>query len=514
MNNNMYKDQDNRKIVKLLIIVLIVVFILFMISNLAQILTNNKEPGTVSYENLKTVKEVIEYYKSKYISEKESEEKNYKLDIYVVLSKMPYDENDNSNEEYYNNLLGDVARVIGYESYRMFDEENGVTIEVICKNKKIVSIIINGIEDYFIYMDSQISMKNYDEIQITNFEITSDVLRACIDNRWNTSINFGSRDSVFNEYNIYFDEGIKVRNIQNKIYNIVFTTKYQGTVINNVHPGMSTSDVIEIMGKPTFSDEELNVIGYKGQKVYVFFSDNEISVYRIPEEIENIKDFLEIVDIYLNEEDSDLLEFMNQLTYVWKDYSEYIYDSKSFFIAYPLRGIEIKVNYDNTNGILVYNNVRENLEDIGTYLKSTNFIARLQIDSVYEAEKRRYSKESKLLDKCDEFTSSLDEEELERIGESLLYKIYPELDSNNRIYSMKFISRNGENPNRELNDGINTYLWIYSDYFIYSKEGKGIFSYDLNTGRVTQLIDGKDAFNIVSYKDGVLKYDKEKVVIQ
>ena len=516
MVGNMYEEPNNRNTIKLIIVIFVIAFILFIVLNIILLFLNKQNnTNTLTYDSLTTVKDVVEYYKSTYISEKESSDSKYSLDIYLKLYLLPYEEDDTSNEKYYNNLLGDVAKVINYSSYRMFDEENSITIEVICENGKIVSIIINGIEDYFIYMDSQISMKKYTDIKITNFEITSDILRACIDNRWmNSNIDFGSRDSIFNEYYIYFDEGLKVRTIQNTIYNLVFTKKYSGNVIENIYPGMSIENVEEILGKPTFSDEELDVIGYKGNHIYVFFTDEEISVYRIPEEIENIKDFLELVDVYLGEEDSDLLEFMNQLTYLWPDYSEYTYDSKYFFIAYPLKGIEIKVNYENTNGIIVYNNVRDTISNIEPYLKSTNFVAKLQIDSVYEAEKRRFSKETNLLNRCDEYINSLEDKEKEKVGESLFYKYYAELDQNNRIYSVKFVSRTGEVPNRELNDGVNTYIWIYNDYFLYSKEGNGIYLYDLNTGRVSQLIEGSDTFNIVSYKDGKLKYDDEEVVIQ
>jgi hypothetical protein len=68
-------------------------------------------------------------------------------------------------------------------------------------------------------------------------------------------------------------------------------------------------------------------------------------------------------------------------------------------------------------------------------------------------------------------------------------------------------------PNRELNDGVNTFAW-FGDYFIYSKKLKGIFSYDINTGIVRRLITGQDNFNIVDLKDGVLKYDDKEVMLQ
>ena len=107
------------------------------------------------------------------------------------------------------------------KNFQLIDKENDITIQVICKNGKIASIMINGIEDYFIYMDSQISLKSYEEIPETEFIIESPVLQDCVNNFWNDgTVWFGERDSIFNGYDIYHDEGIRVRTICGKIYNI------------------------------------------------------------------------------------------------------------------------------------------------------------------------------------------------------------------------------------------------------------------------------------------------------
>ena len=49
---------------------------------------------------------------------------------------------------------------------------------------------------------------------------------------------------------------------------------------------------------------------------------------------------------------------------------------------------------------------------------------------------------------------------------------------------------------------------------MYSKENKGIFFYNLNTGRVQRIITGTDTYKLQSYEDGVLKYDNKAVEIQ
>ena len=504
MKKQKYKNKGLNRIVFCAIMICTFIFI-FLLALL--VIDKKNDEVNLSYDSLTTVKQVIEYYKSIYISEEKSKDFDFYLDIYLELKELPYDEDDNSNEDYYNDLLNDVARVLNYSSYRMFDEKNEIFIDVICKNNEIDSIIINGIEDYFTYMDLQVSMKEYKEIPVSKLSITSEVLNECMNNNWNIQENFGSKESTFNQYNIYFDEGIYVRNIQSKIYNIIFTHNYKGNVIDNIYPGMSLDDIKEILGKPAFEDEELNLIGYKGIGIYAFFTNDVISIYANNYNNDKYtKKFFDLYKDYLDGDNSDLLEFMNQLTYEWPDYSDYNYSSNYVFISYPLKGIEIKINYDDTNGILVYNNIKGDISSIEPYLKNSDFISRLQIDCVFEAEKRRINEENNLIEKSNTLTENSEN------NVSLKYNILPETDVNNGIYCIRFISRTGEYPNRELYDGIDSYLWISNDYFLYSKIGKGIFLYNLDNGLVQRLIEGKDEFKLEKFNNGILSYDNGKTI--
>ena len=141
MKKIQYKDQNNKNYIKIVIVLFVVIFILLFVqlilSNLQK--ENNNE---ISYSSLRTVKDVIEYYDSTYISEEESGEENFYWDIYLKFKFLPYNEDDTSNEEYYNNLLGDVAKILRYANFKMLDTENGITVNVICKNNSIDSIII------------------------------------------------------------------------------------------------------------------------------------------------------------------------------------------------------------------------------------------------------------------------------------------------------------------------------------------------------------------------------------
>lgn len=507
-----YKGQIKQNYKKILIVLFVVTFILFLFLSLLLVIYSSQEKNTdVIQSGTKSVKDVIEEYGSTYISEQESSEDNFYMDYFAKFKVLPYDENENSNEEYYNSLLEDIAKVLRYNSYKIIDKENDLTVKVVCNGKEITSIIINDIEDYFIYMNSQIELKKYVKIENTDFTITSEILNNIIDNSWKNVIDFGQRDSIFDQYYIYINQGIKVRYIQDEIYNIVFTSNYKDNVINTLFPGIDFKAIETELGNPSFESEDETVIGYKNERLYVFFTENEISVYRNLDT--DIEDFLELSD-KLIAEDIDLLDFMNELTDMWPDYSEYSYTTSSIFIAYPLKGIEIKLNYDDISGILVYNNIKGSLSRIENYLKDTEFVSRLKLDAVFEAEQRRVIKNNNELTKCDEYMESIDEEQQKIIGESLNYKIYAEMDSNSNIYSMKFIAKDDSRANRELNDTISYYLWLTSNYFLYSKTGKGIYLYNLENGIVTRIKEGTEEFELKGYENGFIKYDDTEMEFQ
>lgn len=505
-----YKGQNNENYKKILIVLFVLIFVLLLVSLVLSAIDKKNKANELSYDSITNIQQLLEYYKCKYIREADGIENGYRFDVFTEFRYKLYNDDYTSNEEFFNKLIKDAARVMHYYSFRLVDEKNDITIKVKCNNNRIESIIINDIEDYFIYMDSQISMREYVELPITDLEVKSPILQACIDSNWDHDINFGTKESLFNNYEIYLDEGLKVRKIQNKVYNLVFTKRYQEKVVNNISVGAKTEDVVEVLGKPTFQDDKLDVVGYKTNAYYIFFTDNEISVYRIYQG--DTDDFFKLAD-KLIEERLDLLDFMNELTYMWPDYSEYEYSANSFFIAYPLKGVEIRLNSSDISGILVYNNIKTNMSKIQPYLNDTNFVARLQIDSVYEAEKRRFEIENGYEENYNEHINLLTDDEKKIVGKSIKYKAYPEKDENGYIYSMKFIATSDDRPNRELNDTVDSYLWLSNDLFIYSKMEEAIFAYDLVTGKVQRLIEGNDKFVLKGYKDGILKYDNKEVQV-
>ncbi len=502
-------QQVKKRNIAIAFFILIAILIVFVIV-LSYIIIRENNSQELSYSNLSTVEDVLNYYGCTYISEKKSKDENYDIDITLKFKYELYD-GEKSNETFFNNIIEDVARVLNYINFRMIDTEKEIQIEVKCEDNEVIDIIINGIENYFSYMDSQIALRKYVEIPKTELLIESPELQQLINNNWSSQTSLGTRDSIFENYYEYFEEGIKTRTINGKIYNIVFTSKYQGNVINGLFPGIEGNAVEAKLGEAPFKDEQLEIVGYKGKDIYVFFCQNEISIYRI--ENENMKAFFDLVDRLLNEE-LDLLDFMNELTYLWPDYSEYEYSENSVFLSYPLKGIDVKLGYEDTDAIVVYNNIHTTQDELKPYLECLEFVSNLQIDNVFNAEKRRIEKKNELLDKCEEYESNLEEEEKQRIGKSSKFSIYPEIDSGENILKMYFISKDGNYPNREIYETVSSYLWINDDLFVYSQTENGIYVSNITTGQKTVIIRGNETYNVKSFENGILKYDESELIIQ
>ena len=454
-----------------------------------------------------SIQEIIEHYNSRYISEFYDKSDEYPTSINVEFQYDLYD-NDVSNEVFFNNVIADIAKFINYTNFIIKDEKKNITIQVVCTTNNIEKIIINNVEDYFIHRNSQLELSKFEEIEEVRLDATADILKLLISNSWESNIDFGSRDSIFQNYFIYFDEGIEYRKIGSTVYNIVFTEKYQGYVVNEITPNSSLNSVKATLGKPTFEDNELDVIGYKGNDFYAFFNGKEISIYK------NIKydytEFWRLVDKFIDEDNNvTFKDFMNELTYIWKDYSEYKYDSDYMFISYPNKGIDIKLNYNDVSGIIIYNNISENLNRVSRYLK---------LDDIFETEKRRLKKNEELKEACKQYQEYMKDnytkEDLELIGESSVFNYYFDLDSNGNTISVYFISKEDNSFKKELNEPIYRYFWLDENRVLYSIYGKGLYIYDVLTGEKITLIEGKDNFYIKSYEGNVITYDNTKIVLQ
>ena len=84
--------------------------------------------------------------------------------------------------------------------------------------------------------------------------VSSIELTNLINNNWNPSnVNLGTKESTFKKYDIYFEEGIEIRNISKKVFNIVFNDKYQKDVISGIKVGTNLDSIENRFGTAPYT---------------------------------------------------------------------------------------------------------------------------------------------------------------------------------------------------------------------------------------------------------------------
>lgn len=325
-----------------------------------------------------------------------SKDSNYQLDIYLTAKENLYTK-EKSNEEFYNKLIQKLADTVNYQSFRIIDQKNNNQIDVICSytNKEIYRIYINGEYNYYSKETSKKVLREYQKTKETNLNIQSNEINTLIEQDWlQETLNLPTSDAEYEKYNIYADLGLEIRAIQNKVYNIIFNLQYKSNVVNNIKPGDSLNKIIQILGTPTFGNLEDKLIGYKGKEIYVFFTTDEISVYRVEKENQGTE-FQELIEEYQKKRIEK--DFVTKLTDLWNDYNVYNYDAYTVDLSYALKGIKIQYGVTKDHGIIVYQNYTGKILNNRTIeqLKNENeiqipeFIHFSKEDLVYEVEKER-----------------------------------------------------------------------------------------------------------------------------
>ena len=312
-------------------------------------------------------------------------------------------------------------------------------------------------------------------------------------------------ESTLDDYKIYFDEGYDIRVIENdhiptKVFNIVFNSRYKGNIINNLNTNSTFEEIKNILGYPTFDDGNDLLIGYKSNDIYVFFVKKlegiDVSIYNV--ESYNTDDFAKFVTNFINNKDYDKL--IDSIFSIWSDPSKYTSSQNDFInLCYNNKGVNIEFNTSNPSGVTIYKNFKGKItndisfEDIVTGNKELpeNVYFKNE-DSIFIEEKERRTRY---------FVDDNYEESNE------LFYVIPSYVTENNIRILTFFSKDGNNPNFQINENVYKTLWADSTHFIYSVSGKGIYMIDVITRKTTTLVNGTWSYNLQGYKDGVLTYD-------
>ena len=527
----MKKKINQKKVGIAIIILLAIICSLVIIVNV--LYKNNSKKELKDSNEILSPKELLEYYDCKDISIQDSTEKEFQKDIFLVFGEDLWMD-DKSNEIYYNSLILDLSRTMEYVNYRMIDSYRELVIAVACnKEQKTTSaVFINGEANYF---QNEATRKkaesDYKRIETTKMVIESPEVIELIKNEWHTdAVDFGTVESRFDNYDIYFDEGINIKSIGGKVFNIIFTEKYEKSIINGLKVNSDESKTKSILGNPQF--EDYYVFGYKGDKIYIFFLENEVSIYRIEDDYLQ-DDFLKLWN-ELNET-KNIKTFINEMKVLWKDYDEFSYGSDWASLQYTLRGIMINLNMSGETGIALYNNFNGMLQDEITLEKITrenlpeHVYLKTDKDLVFEVEKNRathraslYNEEIIEMQECIGNKVVKNYDDFEEIDydfsdyKSNKFNLIYSYTEDEGIYGVQFVSKNREYPDSELirHRQIYTYGWINNEEFIYSVKGEGIYLYNAITRELSTLMEGTEDYFIKGIDNNYLLYDDGKLNIK
>ncbi len=503
--------RNNSKLRKRIKMTLIIVGLIFIIYIIVRSIINAYDSIPIDIENTnevhysvkdyKNLASLLVKYKCTYL--RELTQNNIK-NIYVNFDRDLYT-GETSNENYFIKLLQLIAEYENFNDFKIIDSNRNIEIEVLCEDTNLVQITINGEKDYFLNHDSEINSKKR-RIEGKNFTIQSKELQQLIDNDWSDiGLDFGSKDSMCENYNIFFDEGFKYKKVGRKVFNLIFTQKYQGQVAGGLSVSSTKEEIISALGEPTFNQTE-NLYGYLGTNSYLFFDflNNQISVYprvKLTDE-EKFKELLEKVS-----SDKDIKTFAEELIKLWNDFDIYDYDSNYVNLQYTLYGVKLQVSTSSLkNGVFLYQNYEGDRN-----IDSLNNVYIAEDDLVYETEEERGR--DIILKKS--IQGEVSEEEMIELGKKFSVFSREKLATGEYGYKgLTFYSRDEDYPDTELDRTlvVSSYKW-YDEYnFIYSVNNDGIYVFNPVTNEKNKLIDVKDDIIINEAKNGKIVYnDTEEI---
>lgn len=145
--------------------------------------------------------------------------------------------------------------------------------------------------------------------------------------------------------NNHIYEKFTVTRNDSKITRIVFNTKYEDEIITGIKVGMSAKEVKKALGTPNFINDDLGMLGYKADNIYLCIYENEIAVY---ENKYCLNDDLSdsILEFYNGEYDGDKNDFFRYIQKNYSDFSFKMTEDAKIIMTSMLRGINIEVGDD------------------------------------------------------------------------------------------------------------------------------------------------------------------------
>lgn len=508
-----------RRTIKIIFVITILLLVLIFVAREIVMYNNQRsEFENKTYDTLadfQTIEDVVRYMDCEFIRTEEPNTDSFDIDIYL---KFKYDlyTDGASNQEYYYRAVVLFAQVTGYKNIRLIDPSKELVVAILgdTKLQEIVKLYINGKENYYGEQDTITALENYKETNMSRMEIKSSILKDLINNEWQASkVDFGTQESTLDGYDIYFDEGIEIKKVGKKVFNIVFTEKYADEIVNGIKVGTDSKEIENNLGKPAFGQNNSRVFGYKGEKIYIFFEKNRVSVYPVDQN-EKEHELLTIIEEF--RESRNVKKFVSAITDIWPDYDKYEYDADYVDLEYTLRGVKFQFNMgQNENGVIFYNNyngsyiadLRQNKNNLPyyTYFKDENLVYKYEESMYYSVHNYEWFKSQYNYVKSQSIDHAMNNAKVvnKYLADSEKFFV---LDSNKKSY---IFAVNNDYVPIEIEEPVSNYFWLDNDNLAYGVNQKAIYILNATTQEKNTLIEGTDEFNIIDYKNGILYYDNK-----
>lgn len=401
------KVEKNYSFILVLIIVLFIlliavigIFLYFSFNNIFKDSTNNSANTEVNYKTdnvnnvkeIETIESVLEKHGAKYI--KEEKDQVYKL--YVNFEKDYFDENENSNEQYFKELNDELTGIIN-KNYIIIDENKDIKIEVIFNfNTNSFKYLYNGDENFFTSNNGQ-EYVFFNKLKIakkTEGMRAKDNIYSYLQNEnmnYESISNYiGEGKELDNGYISYLQNSIWIKMSNGRVRNIIFTNKYLGEVVEGISVNTPLEEIKEKYPDNAFGSLEEGYLGYRTEFNYIFFYGDQISIWEYYY-YDNFT-FVDYIEKYLN--NGNLEEFINLIKDGWKNYriiNDFDQSTNSVHLIYPTRGIEINIENNEKKEFIFYSNYYVT-DKIKSILKKENVVLKPDEDSINNEEKIRREK--------------------------------------------------------------------------------------------------------------------------
>lgn len=392
----------NKKNNKFIIIIFLILFITLIVllfilnfyskNNLGQENDNNVSISVGNFskdENTKkTIKQIIEESGSTYISEK----KRVRIEVEVNFKYDLFDENGKSREKFFNSIIEQIEET-QKRTFLLTDKEKNIEIYAIYNpDTQKFTVYINGVENYFDVVEGNayLELAKENNFKYSDLHITNQLIRKIGTNSSyyaNTELASQDREKLENGYSSYNNGSILAKLQNGKALNIVFRKGYEKEIAyGGISVGTPLSEVLEKYPNVSFGGVGEGYLGYIAEYAYVFFYNDEISVY--PYERKSNDKFNEYIKYYC--ENGNLEKLISDFNDNWTSYFEKEYDLEKgeFKITFPVRGIKIDIINNNSDGIVLYSNYPLN-QDLKDLILGKKIILKKNEDLVNVTEKAR-----------------------------------------------------------------------------------------------------------------------------